>query len=78
MIIANPIYDLTFKKLLENNKAAKFLIGTIIDSEIISLVPTIQEHTYEKDDNKPISLIRKVFAAIIKTKENVEKKVIKI
>ncbi len=28
MIIANPIYDVVFKKLMENNKVAKFFIGT--------------------------------------------------
>jgi hypothetical protein len=27
MIIANPIYDVAFKRLLENNRVAKFLVG---------------------------------------------------
>ncbi len=29
MIIANPIYDVVFKRLTENKKVAKFFIGTI-------------------------------------------------
>ena len=38
MIIANPLYGVTFKRLLENNGVAKFFIGTILDCEIVSLV----------------------------------------
>lgn len=28
MIIANPIYDVVFKKLVEDERIAKFFIGT--------------------------------------------------
>lgn len=27
MVIANPIYDVVFKKLMENERVAKFFIG---------------------------------------------------
>ena len=47
MIIANPIYDETFKRILENDRAAKFLIGTILDCEVLSLKPTTRDHTGE-------------------------------
>ncbi|MEM1214119.1 MAG: hypothetical protein AAGJ82_00440 [Bacteroidota bacterium] len=30
MVIANPIYDVVFKRLMENERVAKFFIGTII------------------------------------------------
>jgi hypothetical protein len=30
-IIANPIYDTVFKRLMENQRIAKFLIGTILE-----------------------------------------------
>jgi len=45
MIIANPIYDVIFKRLLENDRVAKFLIGTILDCKVISLTPTVIERT---------------------------------
>jgi hypothetical protein len=28
MIIANPIYDVVFKRMMENERVAKFFIGT--------------------------------------------------
>jgi len=76
MIIANPLYDTAFKRLLENDKVAKFLIGTILDCKVLSLEPSIQEYTDEDTDTKKISLFRKDFTAIIKTKEEGEKRVI--
>jgi len=76
MIIANPIYDVTFKRLLENDRAAKFFVGTILDCEVISLAPAIQEHTYKNEENSKITLFRMDFAATIKTKDEGEKRVI--
>jgi hypothetical protein len=34
MIIANPIYDVVFKRLMENDKVAKFFIGTLLEQTI--------------------------------------------
>ena len=44
MIIANPIYDTTFKLLLQNDKVAKFLVGTILNCKVLTLEPAIQEY----------------------------------
>ncbi|MCL1947621.1 MAG: hypothetical protein FWF51_10825, partial [Chitinivibrionia bacterium] len=76
MIIANPIYDVTFKHLLENDRAAKFFIGTILDCEVISLEPTVQERTMHNRETREISLFRMDFAATIETKEEGKKRVI--
>jgi hypothetical protein len=43
MLIANPIYDTAFKRLMENNRVAKFLIGTILDCKVTSLEHKAQE-----------------------------------
>ncbi|MDR0305452.1 MAG: hypothetical protein LBI42_01300 [Chitinispirillales bacterium] len=76
MIIANPIYDVTFKRLLENDRTAKFFIGTILNCKVLSLEPTVREHTkFDKDTGK-LTLFRMDFAATIKTKEEGEKRVI--
>ena len=37
MIIANPIYDVVFKRLMENEKVAKFFIGTLFEQSIESI-----------------------------------------
>ena len=73
MIIANPIYDAAFKRLLENDRTAKFLIGTILDCKVLSLEQKPVEQT--KWDGERLTLFRKDFSATIKTKEG-EKRVI--
>jgi molybdopterin converting factor small subunit len=47
MVIANPIYDVVFKRMMENEKVAKFFIGTFIDENIDSIEVKPQEYTYE-------------------------------
>lgn len=34
MVIANPIYDIVFKRLMENDRVAKFFIGTLLEENI--------------------------------------------
>ncbi len=46
MLIANPIYDVVFKRLMENNKVAKFFISTILGQTIESVEVKPQEFTY--------------------------------
>jgi hypothetical protein len=76
MLIANPIYDVTFKRLLENNRVAKFLIGTILNCKVLSLDPSIQEHSEFGEDAGKLTLFRMDFAATIETEEEDEKRVI--
>ncbi|TAE03724.1 MAG: hypothetical protein EAZ97_01135 [Bacteroidetes bacterium] len=45
MLIANPIYDVVFKYLMQDNKVAKLLISSIIDMEVIDLDFQPQEFT---------------------------------
>jgi len=76
MIIANPIYDVIFKRLLENDRVAKFLIGTILNCKVVSLTPTVREHTkYDEHDGR-LTLFRMDFAATIKNESGEEKRVI--
>ncbi|MDR0306751.1 MAG: hypothetical protein LBI42_07925 [Chitinispirillales bacterium] len=76
MIIANPIYDATFKRLLENDRAAKFFIGTILNCKVLSLEPTVREHTEYDDKTGKLTLFRMDFAATIQTGNEGEKRVI--
>jgi len=45
MIIANPIYDIVFKRLMENERVVKFFIGTLLDETVIDLDMKPQERT---------------------------------
>jgi hypothetical protein len=55
MIIANPIYDVVFKRMMENEKVAKFFIGTLLEENIETIEVKPQEYTYEGefDFSKP-------------------------
>jgi hypothetical protein len=76
VVIANPIYDAVFKRLMENNKVAKFLVATILDCKVISLKATIQEHTKPHKDTGALTLYRKDFSAEIQDKNGNNKTVI--
>jgi len=41
MVIANPIYDIVFKRLMENKRIARFFVETIIGEQVedIAVVP---------------------------------------
>ncbi|MDR0574879.1 MAG: hypothetical protein LBG96_12785 [Tannerella sp.] len=51
-VIANPIYDTVFKRLMENSRVAKFILGTILERQIEDLVVMPQEFTYKRDLTK--------------------------
>ncbi len=46
MIIANPIYDTVFKRLMENKRVASFFVGTLIGEHIENIAMVPQEYTY--------------------------------
>jgi len=64
MIIANPIYDVVFKRLMENERVAKFFISTMLDKKVESVEMKPQEMTYD-DELIGIRLFRLDFLAII-------------
>jgi hypothetical protein len=51
-IIANPIYDTVFKRLMENQRIAKFFISTILDRQVEDIAVLPQEFTYKLDKTK--------------------------
>ncbi len=55
MLIANPIYDVVFKKLMENDKIVKFFIGTLLNENIVDVQVKPQEYTFEGEfaENDP-------------------------
>lgn len=66
MVIANPIYDVVFKKMMENEKVAKFFISTLLEQNIESIEVKPQEFTYT-DELAGLAVFRLDFVATIKT-----------
>ena len=75
MIVANPIYDVIFKYLLDDTEIARELLSTILGEEIISIEIKPQETTTENESGT-INILRFDFKAVIKTKTGEIKKVL--
>ena len=73
MVIANPIYDVVFKRLMEDNRIAKFFIGTLLEQVIESVEVKPQEFTYT-DELAGLSVFRLDFLATVKTETGELKK----
>ena len=78
MHIANPIYDVVFKYLMEDNEIAKLIIGTIIEEEIVELEFLPQETTVylETLDRRSLTVYRLDFSAKIKLPEGGHKQIL--
>ena len=80
IIIANPMYDVVFKTLIENKDIARYIVETIIDEEIVEIEFAQQEYVYyiqteAENVTKTVKVIRLDFVATILTKDGKEKKV---
>lgn len=75
MIIANPIYDVVFKRMMENEKLAKYFIGTLLETTIETVEVKPQEFTYT-DELAGISVFRLDFIATVKTDSGELKKIL--
>lgn len=75
MLIANPIYDVVFKRMMENKRVAKFFIETLLEETIIEIDAKPQEFTYISETAK-ITVFRLDFIATIKTNKGEQKKIL--
>ena len=86
MEIANPIYDVAFKYLMEDSKVAKLLISSIIGEEIEELTFKPQEFTKNIPFDKLtyrsnvgcLTVYRVDFSATIKTPEGLKQVIIEV
>jgi hypothetical protein len=75
MVIANPIYDVVFKRMMENERVAKFFIGTLLEQTIEAVEVKPQEFTYT-NELAGLAVFRLDFIATIKTKSGELKKIL--
>jgi hypothetical protein len=74
MIIANPIYDVVFKYLMEDLDIARDFLSLIIGEEIISLIVKPQESIVEVSNG--MRVFRYDFKAVIKQSDGSHKKIL--
>ena len=75
MVIANPIFDIVFKRMMENERVAKFFIGTLLEQTIETVEVKPQEFTYT-DELAGLAVFRLDFIATIKTETGEQRKVL--
>ncbi|NJM14276.1 MAG: hypothetical protein HC896_01825 [Bacteroidales bacterium] len=75
MRIVNPLYDVAFKYLMENNDLARKIIGLILEEEIEELSVGQQETSYT-DEKRFMTLYRLDFKAVIKQPDGTRQKVL--
>lgn len=69
-LIANPIYDVVFKFMMEDEKVAKLLLSALLKKEIVEL--QMRQHEYTSVQQTRISLFRMDFSAKILDKDGSE------
>jgi len=72
MIIANPIFDVIFKYMIQDLRIAKFFIGTLLQKNIESVTFQHHERAYHSDQLVGVRLYRFDFSAVI-VEDNGEK-----
>ena len=81
MDVANPIYDVVFKYLMQDQRVARLLIGRITGLAVQSLTVSPQETAVRRtpEDPKhdlPLTLLRMDFAARVQTRDGRERQVL--
>ena len=71
MIVANPIYDIVFKYLMEDERIARTILSALLKVEVIAV--EIRPHEYSDDNRDSLSVFRIDFGATIRDEEGKEK-----
>ncbi len=79
--VANPIYDVVFKYLMQNDRVARLLIGRITGLAVRSLTVSPQESAVRRTPEdpervQPLTLLRMDFAARVRTADGGERQVL--
>ncbi len=82
MEVANPIYDVVFKYLMQDHRVARLLIGKITGLAVQSLTVSPQETSVHRtpdapeEHDLPLTLLRMDFAARVQTADGSERQVL--
>ncbi len=81
MDVANPIYDVVFKYLMQDQRVARLLIGRITGLAVQSLTVSPQETAVRRtpedpEHDLPLTLLRMDFAARVQTRDGSERQVL--
>ena len=77
MIIANPLFDVAFKKLLNDDEVAKAIIEALLETKVVKMGLTFQTCRKSIDvDDRRLRFLRVDHSALILDKDGVEQKIL--
>ena len=67
MIVANPIYDIVFKYLMEDNRIARTILSALLKKNVVEV--EVRPHEYANDQRDTLSVYRIDFGATIEEED---------
>lgn len=71
MIVANPIYDIVFKYLMEDERIARTILSALLKKEVVSVA--VRPHEYTNDQRSSLSVFRIDFGATVRESDGTER-----
>ena len=71
MIVANPIYDVVFKYLMEDERIARTILSALLKQDVVRV--EMRPHEYSNDERDSLSVFRIDFGATIRDENGKEK-----
>ena len=70
MIVANPIYDIVFKYLMEDERIARTILSALLKKDIVKV--EVRPHEYTNDQRDSLSIFRIDFGATVREADGSE------
>ena len=70
MIVANPIYDIVFKYLMEDERIARTILSALLKKNVVSV--EVRPHEYANDKRETLSVFRIDFGATVREPDGSE------
>ena len=71
MIVANPIYDVVFKYLMEDERIARTILSALLKKDVVKV--EVRPHEYSNDERESLSVFRIDFGATVREADGEEK-----
>lgn len=71
MIVANPIYDIVFKYLMEDERIARTILSALLKKDVVGVA--VRPHEYTNDQRTSLSVFRIDFGATIREADGTER-----
>ena len=70
MVVANPIYDIVFKYLMEDERIARTILSALLKKDVVAV--EVRPHEYSDDNRDSLSVFRIDFGATIRESDGHE------